>query len=277
MADAQVSVSPPPEEVLRAFAVAGPLHLLSGGRGTCWRVGDTVLKPLDTPEAALAWQEQALRSMPVVPEFRVAAPVRSRGQRLVVSGWTAWPLLAGRHVPGWWPQIVAAGRRFHAAAESVPRPSFLDDRTDRWAAGDRVAWGESPIEPYLELDTVADLVAVLRPVSARPQLIHGDLTGNVLFHNRLPPAIIDLSPYWRPSAYADAIVVADALAWEGAGVELVAAVGAGVPEFGQCLLRALIYRIVTDRLARGDRVDDWQAPYRPVVRAACDLAASQTG
>ncbi len=31
------------------------------------------------------------------------------------------------------------------------------------------------------------------------QLVHRDLTGNVLFHPPLPPLVIDLSPYWlRP-------------------------------------------------------------------------------
>jgi hypothetical protein len=47
-------------------------------------------------------------------------------------------------------------------------------------------------------------------------LIHGDLTGNVLFHDELPPAIIDFTPYWRPLEFQSAVVVADALVWEGA-------------------------------------------------------------
>jgi len=33
---------------------------------------------------------------------------------------------------------------------------------------------------------------------APSQLIHSDLGGNVLFHDQLPPAIIDFSAYWRP-------------------------------------------------------------------------------
>ncbi len=274
MADALARESvPPPADVLEAFAVLERPRPLPGGRGTSWRAGGTVLKPLDMPRSALAWQERALRSIPASAAFRVAAPVRSGDGRLVVSGWTAWPDLAGEHADGRWPEIVSVGRLFHAATASLPRPRFLRGRTDRWAAGDRVAWGESPIGACLDLDTIRDLAAGLRPVSARPQLVHGDLTGNVLFHPRLPPAIIDLSPYWRPPAFADAVVVADAMAWEGAGAELPAVVSAGVPEFGQCFLRALIYRIVTDRLAGGDRAPDWQAPYRPAVRTACHLAA----
>lgn len=266
----------PPEAVLHAFGVTQRLHPLTGGRGTSWRAGRTVLKPLDMPRSALVWQERALRLVLASTAFRVAAPLRSGDGRLVVSGWTAWPYLAGGHEDGRWPEIVLVGRLFHAATAALPRPQFLRGRADWWAVGDRVAWGESPIEPYLTLDTVRDLVAGLRPVLARPQLVHGDLTGNVLFHPELPPAVIDLSPYWRPPAFADAVVVADAMAWQGAGADLPAVVAAGVPEFGQCVLRALIYRIVADRLAGGERAHDWQAPYRPAVRAACDLTAPKT-
>jgi uncharacterized protein (TIGR02569 family) len=277
MAGAMVGRSAaPPEAVPTAFGVTQRLRPLPGGRGRSWRAGETVFKPLDMARSALVWQERALRSIPAGTGFRVAAPLRSADGRLVVSGWTAWPYLAGRHEHGRWPEIVSVGRLFHAATATLPRPRFLRGRADWWAVGDRVAWGECPLEPYRELDTVRDLAAGLRPVLARPQLVHGDLTGNVLFHPRLPPAVIDLSPYWRPPAFADAVVVADAMAWEGAGAELPAVVSAGAPEFGQCFLRALIYRIVTDCLAGGDRAHDWQAPYRPAVHAARDLAAADT-
>ena len=51
-----------------------------------------------------------------------------------------------------------------------------------------------------------------------PQVIHGDVGGNVLFADAsgLPPAIIDVSPYFRPRSFAHAILVADAVAWEHA-------------------------------------------------------------
>lgn len=54
----------------------------------------------------------------------------------------------------------------------------------------------------------------------RPQIVHADLTNNVLFAPRPAPAIIDISPYWRAPEYADGIVVADALCWHGAPASL---------------------------------------------------------
>lgn len=110
-------------------------------------------------------------------------------------------------------------------------------------------------------------------MAAPSQLVHGDLTGNVLFAEGLLPAVIDFSPYWRPIGYAAGIVVADALVWEGADETLLAAVE-HVDDFPQYLLRALVYRAVTDRLFRLDEPPrpDADDPYLPAVELACRLA-----
>ncbi len=73
------------------------------------------------------------------------------------------------------------------------------------------------VKPLLD-----DLVARLGTPAPRSvsQLIHGDLSGNVLFAAGLPPAIIDFSPYWRPVAYASAVVAVDGVLWFGAGEAL---------------------------------------------------------
>jgi hypothetical protein len=71
--------------------------------------------------------------------------------------------------------------------------------------------------------------------------VHCDLTGNVLFANGLAPAIIDISPYWRPPAYAEGVVVADALCWHDAQASL--ADDLGVPR--SAVARALLFRLLT--------------------------------
>jgi hypothetical protein len=78
----------------------------------------------------------------------------------------------------------------------------------------------------------------------------------------------------RPAAFASAIVVADALVWEGADPSILSAVG-HVDDLGQYLLRALIYRAVTESIlgqpgsgAEGGQRD----PYAQVVDLACRLA-----
>jgi hypothetical protein len=87
--------------------------------------------------------------------------------------------VAGEHRPGQWREIIHVGERFHAALAGLPRPdAIIDARADPWAVGDRVAWGEAP---FPELD---DVLSTLHQVDAPSQLIHGDLTGNVLSTTR---------------------------------------------------------------------------------------------
>jgi uncharacterized protein (TIGR02569 family) len=260
-------VSGPPPAVLAAFGVTdGPVPL-AGGRGTSWRCGDLVLKPADLSQEELDWQRRLFDSLPC-DGFRVS---RLRGVR---DGWCAWELVEGEHRERAWAEVIAVGERFHAALAPVPRPSFLDRRGDHWSVGDRVAWGELPAGRFAHVKHLARLVAARRPVDARAaQLVHGDLTGNILFAEGLPPAVIDFSPFWRPAGLAAAIVVGDALIWEGADERLLDAV-APVDDFPQLLVRAVIFRAVVDALfrpgepGRPDEDDCFLAP----VELACSLA-----
>jgi uncharacterized protein (TIGR02569 family) len=263
--------------VLAAFGVSGVRpSLLGGGHGTAWLAGDVVLKPVGLDRDELQWQAR-IHSQVRCDGFRLSRPRTAIDGSLSVDGWCATQYLPGRHEQRRWPEILAVGERFHLALRGIPRPPFLDRRSSPWAVGDRVAWGEVPASGFAHARHLPRLTAALRPVTAPSQLIHGDLTGNVLFHDQLPPAIIDLSPYWRPAAFAAAIVLADALVWEGADSQLLDAVS-HIGDFGQYLVRALIYRAVADwMLARsrpaepGADEDRWA----PAVDLVCQLAALQ--
>jgi uncharacterized protein (TIGR02569 family) len=266
----------PPPAVLAAFGVAGSRPVpLGGGQGTSWVAGDVVVKPVDVDDLEeLAWRAQVFSQIPSVG-FRLARPRRAADGSLSVDGWCAAEYATGTHKARRWPEIIAVGERFHAALREIPRPSFLDQRSNRWAISDRVAWGEMPASEFPDVRHVPELVAALRPVAAPGQLIHGDLTGNVLFDSAQPPAIIDFSPYWRPTAYASAIVVADALVWEGSGYQVLDAV-AHISDFGQYLARALIFRIMTDWIASQEEPANSAAedrdPWARAVNLACQLA-----
>jgi uncharacterized protein (TIGR02569 family) len=267
-----VGLRPPTSDVLAAFGAAGRPAPLDGGQSSSWVAGDLVLKPLDLSERELEWQAGVLASIRC-SGFRVVHPRRGGNGSLVVDGWCAWERVEGRHEARRWAEIIAAGERFHAAIADVPRPAFIGQRTDPWAIGDRVAWGDLPVSEFSHVKHLARLSAGMRPVRQPRQLIHGDLTGNVLFADDLPPAVIDFSPHWRPTGFAAAIVVGDALIWEGADAAILNAVG-HIEQFDQLLLRALIYRAVTDRLFRRDEPNrpDAADPYLSAVELACHIA-----
>jgi uncharacterized protein (TIGR02569 family) len=186
-------VRPSPAAVA-AFGLEGEPVALGGGQGGSWRVGTAVLKPVDLSPAELAWQAELLEQVETAG-FRVSRPLRAGDGSLSVDGWCAREWLEGVHEARRWADVIAAGERFHAALRGVPRPAFLDERGHQWAVGDRVAWGELPGRELAHVKHVPSLLAALERIDAPSQLIHGDLTGNVLFAAGLPPAVIDFSPY----------------------------------------------------------------------------------
>jgi uncharacterized protein (TIGR02569 family) len=270
---------PPPSSVLVSFGAAGSRPVrLSGGQGTSWVAGDVVLKPADADAEELAWQAQVFSRIPAAG-FRLARPRRAADGSFCVAGWSATEYVPGVHEPRRWPEIIAVGERFHAVLRGIPRPAFLGKRSSPWAVSDRVAWGEISASEFPHVRHLPKLAATLRPVAVPSQLIHGDLTGNVLFDGPRPPAIIDFSPYWRPAAYASAIVIADALVWEGADRQVLNAVS-HIGDFGQYLARALIFRAVTDWIfGQGEPGNPATEndPWARAVSLACQLAALPDG
>jgi hypothetical protein len=111
-----------------------------------------------------------------------------------------------------------------------------------------MAWGEAALPSRGPLAGVLDELGRHRvPVEAPPQVVHLDLAGNLLWHDGLPPAVIDMSPYWRPSGSGAAQLVTDAVLWYGAGLDLAERFLRLEPELGrQLVLRALVFRLAVD-------------------------------
>jgi len=263
-------VNAPP---LAAFGLSGEAVPLEGGQGVSLRVGDVVLKRArdraqgTRNQAEDEWRAELYERI-VQDGFRVPRPVRSVDGRVGVDGWVAFEWLQGEHSLARWDDVLAVCRCFHAALRDEPRPAFLDAANDPWTTAQRALWGETSLDPYLAMKHVAPLVEALRPVHTPLQLVHSDFTANVLFAADLPPAVIDLSPWWAPVEYARAVVVGDALLWYGADPSLARNVE---PQF---FVRAVLFRKIVDRLFRPDKPErpDEEDHYLPVVELALDLA-----
>lgn len=225
--------------MLSAWDLADP-QPLPGGQREAFRCGPFVLKPVDDPAQAV-WLAEVLNRLDAGAALRVVRPARSLDGRWIVDGWAAWYWMAGEHRPDAWDDVLDVSERFHQVVSGVEWSAAMVT-SNRWADADRVAWADTDGEPLPP--QARPLLARRRPVDLPSQLIHGDLGGNVLFHDSLPPAVIDVSPYWRPAGYATAIVVADAVAWGGAGDDLVERL---LREQGdQLLMRAVLFRVATD-------------------------------
>jgi uncharacterized protein (TIGR02569 family) len=251
---------PPSGHALAAFGLQerSP-RPLDGGQGRAWSAGNLVLKSVDDVVEA-TWSADVL-SQVAEDGFRINRPVRSFTGEWVVAGWSAWERLPGEHdTRDRWTEVLRVGQRLNAALRQVTRPAFLDGRTHAWAEADRVAWGEEPLTVIHDhLRPLAErLTAHLRLDHGPSQVIHGDLTGNILFAPGLPPAVIDFTPYWRPAQFCLAIVAVDAVLWHGAGPRLLDQ-ASGTHRHASLLARAALRRLITsDRLA---------ADRKPPVRA----------
>ncbi|UNI15864.1 hypothetical protein JDV02_002355 [Purpureocillium takamizusanense] len=260
-----MSGAEPSSQVLQAFGVSGPVAPLSGGRNLCFTADNVVFKPCDH-DAESQWLGQLLtrlsESQPTGTRYRVARPkpLANDATQFVYEGWTASAFLPGRDGPdGRFSEILQISQSFHLdVAALVPeKPSFIGTRRDRYEFADLVTWGERTLDdvPGVNKELLAYFDAPLRelrqmmkplPSDLPSQLIHGDLTGNVLFDDEggAPPGIIDVVCYWHPAAYAKAIVVADGLAWHAQGRRLVELYGLDELHL-QLLARALHWRCIT--------------------------------
>lgn len=236
-------VSGPPPAVLMAFGLEGPAVRLRGGQGTSWRVGDAVLKPRVDPQ----FQEWLGTEVATIEQhgFRRPAVRRAVGGAWAVDGWGAQSAMTGSTIVDGagvdWRAVITVSRALHAATASLARPAFLDRRTDPWAVADRDAWGEVPRMVAPELREVVERLTPALSLLGPAQLVHGDLTNNMLLDRGEPPSIIDFSPYWRPPSYAEGIVITDALCWHDARPELVHE--ADVPI--AAVARGLLFRLLT--------------------------------
>jgi len=246
----------PPGAVLDAFGVHHEPRPLAT---PTWLAGDVVLKP-DTDPSLQAWLGTEVARV-VRDGFRLAEPLPAADGSWVVQGWSASRWVAGASVPTTvpsaerWRQALEGGRAFHRAVSHLDRPAFVDGRDSWWARADRRAWGESgPVHPVPPLAATARLLeAACRPLG-EPQVVHADLGGNVLLAGGLDPAVIDVSPYWRPTPYAEGVLVADALCWHGAEPTLLDELDVSVP----AVARAMLFRLWTthERVLAGVRPDE---------------------
>lgn len=256
----------PSAEILAAFGVRAEAVVLPGGQGRTWRAGGIVLKP-GGMAAETIWVAEVLSELAQTPRFRVARPVRAVDGGWVVQGWQAFRLTPGQPDPRRWDEVLAAGEAFHEALAGLARPSFLDERDDPWTYGERIAWEESPLRgDEMMVELLEPLARSRRPVDLPAQVVHGDLLGNVMFAEGLPPAVIDWPVYFRPASWALAVAVVDALAWHAAPASLLTR-WADRAEWDQMLVRALMYRIATNEGFRreGAPVREHAEHYRRVV------------
>jgi uncharacterized protein (TIGR02569 family) len=249
-----MSNSSPDPEIIASFSCAGVRQKLYGGEGNAVRVGDCVFKPIDNPER-YSWACELLLQLPQ-SGFRISEPLRSKDETFAHSGWGASAYEQGEHVNGRWQEKVRISKLFHAELnelELTPMPSS----DDFWSQAHEIAWQVIPIPASLHpkmTTRIEDIFRHYQPLSRGQGVIHSDLCGNFLFQDGLDPCIIDFSPAYGSVEYGEAILVADAIAWEDAPQEIVDLIS-NDEHYRQNLLRAINFRVIVAALFRPENID----------------------
>lgn len=238
------NMNTPREEILEAFGIYGQPTLLQGGQGTCYRIDNVVLKPIDNAIEA-SWIADVYNNIKST-EFRVPKPIKAKDDFWIFDGWIAIEFLEGEHRSGRYAEAIEISKNFHRALLGITKPDWFDQKTDVFSLSDRMAWGELPL-PDFELTNkpFKKIMSFLRENRLPNQLIHGDWGPNqILFSNTLPPAVIDMTPYFRPTNYPIADMMISAIDHEGANLAMLD-FGKDIQDFDQLLLRALLFRTCT--------------------------------
>lgn len=261
----------PSAEILAAFGLPSVTpRLLADGRGRSWSVTSAILRPVDDVDEARFAAE--LYGVLDGDGFRIPRPMRAGDGSFVVDGWSAWHYLPGRHdCQGDWQGMLDASVAFHKALAGTDPPGFLATPRHHWAQADRIAWQEERCGERWNLrDAIERQLELCDPADRRlpKQLVHGDIAGNLLFEEGLAPGVIDFSPFWRPVAYAHAVLAVDAISWMGADANILRMVRAeGVTD--SLLRRAVVFRLAAVSASPEHGATDQQAEL-----AACSKVLS---
>lgn len=261
-------------ELERWFVIDGPLVRLPSGEGRTYRAGDVIYRR-DPDVEETAFIVDLYRSIEQ-RGFRVPLPMQSTSRTWTTAeGWTAWTFVPGQPTTSAdLDHVIPALQSFHRALTQVARPAYLDRRDSPYDRADRLAWSDAPRIDERFAALIAPLMQRKRDLpDLRCQLIHGDLNEqNILVAPGLPPALIDMTPYWRPASFALAVLAF----WIGPyrGDATVLRRFAQIPAFDQMLIRMALRTIfVSQEFARlGAEIGDVAQEYGAAVEIVCRWA-----
>jgi hypothetical protein len=206
------------ESLKQEFEITGDAQEISGGRGSTISIGEYILKPLDTTSEEANWVMDLYEAINKVCEnesFEIARPKRNRSGNWISNGWICFYKSKGKEDRAQLLEKLEISNELHKLLENYPKPDFLDLRNNRSSIADNIAWQSSDAQiSYKPLKEVFNKLQTISPkINLPSQIIHGDLGGNILFSESSKPVVIDFSPYFRPKAFANAIMVVDDLVW----------------------------------------------------------------
>ncbi|RFS14620.1 hypothetical protein [Emticicia sp. C21] len=231
------------KEILDLFGISGKTEKLTGGQGQSIRVGDFVLKPIEET-AKYSWIGEALASISTY-DLAIAKPIKSKNGNFVESGYGVTQYLTGDFFIGRIEEKIKACQIINQLLKSIKIPEDWVHWSSPWQWANRIAWEEASLPDNADSKSCKIIEAIkaeYKPIDLPEQLIHSDLAGNILFNGNTP-VIIDFSPEFRPSAYAEILLITDSIAWHQEKAESLWILQHPKALIMQLAVRAIVFRL----------------------------------
>lgn len=256
------------KEIFDSFNLEGEVIPIIGGQNTSVRVKNTVLKP--TEDAIHAEVLLTIIDSIQPKGYRLSKPVKSNKGTFVSHGWMCTQFEPGHEVIGYVKEKLQVARLFHQDL-SIINFNDLPFTNNPWSRAHKVAWQvtELPTETHFEIRQIIKelLLKVRLKEYYTCQIVHADLSGNILFDEVLSPLIIDFSPTVAPVEYAEAILVCDCIAWQGSKVSDIDMLLNN--EFNnEMIIRAVVFRLTVEAIFSGNDLNRFIQQYvlfKPII------------
>jgi hypothetical protein len=255
-------------DIIDSFDLKGDIVPLMGGQNTSVKINNAVLKPVDDVKH-YEWLLNLIYN--INPQrYRLSKPLRNKSGKFVSDGWICTRFEPGHEIRGCIQEKLRISRLFH---RDLSNESILDfpDTNNPWSKAHRVAWQIDDLPNGLPKEThgvIYDLLKRIIPKgNNKMQIVHSDLSGNILFDEALDPLIIDFSPTIAPVEYAEAILVCDCIAWQESKISEIEL----LPQNGiytEMIIRAILFRLSVAALFSGHDHEKFSKEYnafKPII------------
>jgi uncharacterized protein (TIGR02569 family) len=241
------------DKIIDSFQLKGKAIPIQGGQNTSFKVDHTVLKPIDD-FAHYEWIQTVINAINPT-EYRLASSIKSNDGTYVKEGWICSAFEKGEEKQGFVTEKLAVSKLFHQDLRRINVNDFIAP-TNAWETAHEVAWQKRELPKNIDVVAKSMLTELLNKVNVQEsyqwQIVHGDLSGNILFVEGMEPLIIDFSPTIAPVEYAEAILVCDCIAWQSSDVSALNLLTCDNNK--EMIIRAVIFRLTVAAIfAKGNQ------------------------
>ncbi|MCK8061115.1 MULTISPECIES: hypothetical protein [unclassified Fusibacter] len=248
------------KKILEAFHLTGEGLALEGGQEQSRLFDKTVLKPVY--DESYYNQIAEIFNQLENPAYRISKHLKANNGHYSFMGYGATMYEAGFEVDDRLKEKLLVSNAFHEALKEIAT-SLLPKTDDPWSRAHRLLWQGERLEATSDMAIFVNHLLNQLPIYDEAlQIIHSDLSSNILFHETLAPLIIDFSPAVAPKSFADAVLICDSIAWGSQPLASLELLKSNI-NFKESVLYAVAFRVAT--IACFDKYDmnrlqkEWQA------------------